>query len=108
MSNAVGKAREHEKTKRMRDEGKLSSKITRRRQTDDEIRRGILLAIKGRDKMSLTDLARMLRLTVSDWSRLSDIVLELERERKLRVQKFSNGMTIEANSSVEDQSGKPI
>ncbi len=97
MSNSIGKAKEHEKWERMKQENKLRPKITTRILSDEDIRHDVLVATKG-IKVTLRNLPYVLHLPVGNWSRLNEIVVELEHEGKVRILNLPEGKTIEATS----------
>jgi hypothetical protein len=91
----VGKAREHEKYERWRQDGRLDSKLTRKSLTDEQIR-GRVLDVTKRGKVPLRTLRYVLGLSVSTWARLNEIVAKLEQEGRVRIINLPEGKSIEA------------
>jgi len=57
MSNSVGKAREHEKWQRLRDDNQNRAKVTIKRESDEELSRRLLALVK-RDPVVTADSGR--------------------------------------------------
>jgi len=84
MSNSVGKAREHEKWQRLRDDNQNRAKVTIKRESDEELSRRLLALVK-RMPVAEGDLGPILRLSYIDSFRLKDIVANLSSEGKIMV-----------------------
>lgn len=85
MSNAVGKAREHELWKRLQEERKSRANVVIKRESDDELKQRIQALLRHNREIPETQLGSALRLPYVQQFRLRDILGDLIRTGKIAV-----------------------
>ena len=92
MSNAVGKAREHDQYKKTLEENKSKARFVQRTESDDELKTRILSLLRLRE-MPEKSLGPSLRLSYVTSLRLTEIISDLVRSGRVNV-KLENGEKI--------------
>ncbi len=92
MSNAVGKAREHEQYKKMLEENKSKAKFVQKTESDDELKTRVLSLLRHRE-MPEKSLGPSLHLTYVTSLRLTEIISDLVQSGRVNI-KLENGEKI--------------
>lgn len=92
MSNAVGKAREHEQYKKMLEENKSRAKFVLKTESDDELKTRVLSLLRDRN-VPEKNIGPSLHLSYVTSLRLSEIMGDLVKSGRVTV-KLENGEKI--------------